>query len=171
MEVAEEGCSLVDALKAVPIYKGALTFGIQCDIRARIMKTFIKTGTIGELTFTVSDQHVIDFADESMPEVLSTPWLIKLLEQSARKAMLPVLEPHERSVGVNVNVDHIAPTPKGQSVRCQARVVTADKGLVTFSVRAWDEHELIAKGTHKRRVIDAARMAIRVKRKAEQSSR
>lgn len=134
------------------------------------MKTTIKTGTIGELTFTVADQHVIDFADETMPEVLSTPWLIKLLEQSARKALLPFIEPHERSVGVNVNIDHVAPTPKGKNVRCEARVISSDKGLVLFSFRAWDEYELIATGTHKRRVVDAGRLAARVKRKAGQTS-
>jgi len=133
------------------------------------MKTFIKIGTIGELKFTVTGQHVIDFADETMPEVLSTPWLIWFLEHSAREAMLSLLEPHESTVGVNVNVDHIAPTLKGQSVKCQARVISADEGLVSFSLRAWDENELIANGTHKLRVISAARLAARVKRKAEQA--
>ena len=35
-------------------------------------------GHIGELTLTVADEHVIDFADAGMPAVFSTPKLIGL---------------------------------------------------------------------------------------------
>tara|TARA_B110000037_G_scaffold188624_1_gene220229 strand:- start:1138 stop:1338 length:201 start_codon:yes stop_codon:yes gene_type:complete len=64
------------------------------------MKSFIKTGTLGELSFVVTAEHLIDFADEVMPAVLSTPWLIWFLEHAAIEAMKEVLEPHERTVGV-----------------------------------------------------------------------
>lgn len=54
-------------------------------------------------------------------------------------------------------------------MRCEAKVLSSDKGLVLFSLRAWDEGELIARGTHRRQVVEASRIAARVRRKVEQS--
>ena len=42
-----------------------------------------KVGTTGELKFTVAQEHVIDFATDGMPAVLSTPRLIGLLERAS----------------------------------------------------------------------------------------
>ena len=63
------------------------------------MKRSPKVGETGELSFVVTEQHAIDFANEQMPAVLSTPWLIWFLEHAARNAMLPLLEADESTVG------------------------------------------------------------------------
>ena len=129
------------------------------------MKEVVKTGTIGEERFVVSKQHVIDFSQDEIPPVLSTPWLIWFLEHAARNAVLPLLEPGESTVGVVVNMEHLAPTPLGEEVVCRARVVFANGPLITFQIEAHDEHEKIARCTHKLRVIKAARLAKRVESK------
>ena len=129
------------------------------------MKRIPKTGTVGEEKFVVSEQHVIDFAHDGMPRILSTPWLIWFLEHAARNAMLPLLEPGKSTVGVLVNVEHIAPTPIGHEVACRARVIYADGPLISFQLEAHDEYEQIARGTHKLRVIAASRLARRVEQK------
>jgi fluoroacetyl-CoA thioesterase len=130
------------------------------------MKSIPKTGTVGEEKFVVSEQHLIDFADDGMPRILCTPWLIWFLEHAARNAILPLLEPGESTVGVIVNVEHTAATPIGNEVTCRARVIYADGPMISFQLEAHDQHEQIARGTHKLRVIEAARLAIRVKKKA-----
>lgn len=56
-----------------------------------------RVGRSGELRFTVAPEHAIDFAEGGMPVVLSTPWLIKLLERAAREALRPLLEAGERN--------------------------------------------------------------------------
>jgi predicted thioesterase len=38
-----------------------------------------RVGTVGQEHFTVEAKHAIDFADEQMPAVLCTPWLIWFL--------------------------------------------------------------------------------------------
>ncbi len=129
------------------------------------MKRNPKVGDSGELSFVVTEQHVIDFADDQMPAVLCTPWLIWFLEHAAREAMLPLLEEHESTVGVLVDVEHLAPTPIGQQVKCKARVINSDGRLVTFQIEARDEHERIARGLHKLRVIRCDRFAARVREK------
>ena len=129
------------------------------------MKDKVKIGTVGEERFVVGEQHLIDFAHDGMPQVLCTPWLIWFLEHAARKAVLPMLESGESTVGVVVNVEHTAATPLGAQVVARARVIYADGPLISFQFEARDEHELIARGSHKLRVIEAARFARKVERK------
>ena len=129
------------------------------------MKSIPKVGTIGEIQFTVERQHAIDFADEKMPAVLSTPWLIWFLEHAARQSILPILEADESTVGTHVDVQHLAPTPPGQEVVCRARVIVVDGATITFQIEARDQDELIARGLHKRSVIRKDRFAARVRRK------
>ena len=121
-----------------------------------------KIGTVGEERFVVSEQHLIDFAHSGMPQILCTPWLVWFLEHAARNAMLPLLEPGESTVGVVINLEHMAATPLGAQVVCCARVIYADGPLISFQFEAHDEHEKIAHGTHKLRVIQAARLAKKV---------
>ena len=129
------------------------------------MKARPKVGTAGEVTFVVEAKHAIDFADGEMPAVLSTPWLIWFLEHAAREAMLPLLEPGESTVGVQVEIEHLAATPLGQRVTCRGRVIHSEGTLISFQLEAHDEHERIARGVHKLRVIQVARFAERVQRK------
>ena len=96
------------------------------------MKASPKVGTVGEVTFVVKAKHAIDFADGNMPAVLSTPWLIWFLERAAREAMLPLLEPGESTVGVQVDVQHLAATPLGERVTCRGRVIHSEGTLISF---------------------------------------
>ena len=132
------------------------------------MKGVLRIGTVGEERFVVSEQHLIDFAHDGMPQILCTPWLVWFLEHAARKAVLPVLQTGESTVGVVVNVEHMAATPLGAEVVCHARVFYTDGPLISFQFEAHDEHEKIARGTHKLRVIQAARLAKKVEGKTRQ---
>jgi fluoroacetyl-CoA thioesterase len=130
------------------------------------MKTPPRTGLNGQLTFVVTAQHAIDFAGGGMPAVLSTPWLVWFLEHAAREAMLPLLEPGESTVGVRVDIEHLAPTPLGDQVTCLARVLHSDGPVVSFQLEARDRREVIARGFHKLRVIRIERFAARVAAKS-----
>ena len=122
-------------------------------------------GLVGELTLTVTEEHVIDFADAGMPAVFSTPKLIGLLERTARFSLAPYLENHERTVGVEIDLKHLAPAPLGAKVTLLTRVIGTEGVNVTFAVEARDEHELIAKGIHKRAVIEVEAFTRRAMRK------
>ena len=134
------------------------------------MKDAIKIGTTGEERFVVGDQHTIDFAHDGMPQILSTPWLVWFLEHSARNAVLPLLEHGESTVGVVVNIEHIAAAPLGAAIVCRARVIYADGPLISFQFEAHDDSEKIANGTHKLRVIQTDRLARKVNAKMKKNS-
>ena len=130
------------------------------------MKGAPKIGTTGEFSFVVGPEHAITFATDGMPAVLSTPILIGLFERTAREAIAPFLEASERSVGVEIELRHLAPTPLGARVTVTTRVIHTDGRLVDYQIEARDEHELIARGVHKRAVIRVEQFARRVQRKA-----
>ncbi len=134
------------------------------------MKSRPPTGTVGELRFVVSAEHVIDFATDGMPAVLSTPRLIGLIERTARESLYPFLDPDERTVGMEIELRHFAPTPLGAPVTCTTRVIQAAGSQITFQVEARDAHELVARGLHKRAVIRVDGFSRHVARKASGSA-
>ena len=124
-----------------------------------------KIGTTGQLQFIVEQKHAIDFATDGMPAVLSTPNLIAVLERTARQALQPFLEADERSVGIEIELRHLAPTPLGQQVTCTARVIHVDGNKVNFQLEARDQRELIARGLHKRAIIRVQAFANQIQRR------
>lgn len=130
------------------------------------MKEKARIGRMMEMEFDVTAEHVIDFATGGMPAVLSTPRLIGWIERTAREALAPLLDDTERSVGAEIEIRHLAPTPLGARVTCLARVIQTDGATVLFQVEARDGSEVIAKGLHRRAVIQVAAFARRVARKS-----
>ena len=129
------------------------------------MKGHPSIGTVGEQKFVVEAKHAIDFAEGGLPPVLCTPWLIWFLEHAAREAVLPWLEAGESTVGFEIEVRHVAPTPLGHTVTCTARIIHVDGARITFQVEARDDTELIARGVHRLHVIRVAGFARRVQQK------
>ena len=101
-----------------------------------------------------------------MPAVLSTPNLIAILERTARQAIEQFLEADERSVGVEIELRHLAPSPLGARVTATTRVIGATGRFVDYQIEARDGNELIARGVHKRAVVRTSSFAERVKPKA-----
>jgi predicted thioesterase len=91
--------------------------------------------------------------------------MIVLMESAAVAAIDPLLPEGQASVGIALEVRHLAATPSAQQVRARAEVLGVEGRKVTFAVRAWDERELIGEGTHVRFVIDVARFMQRVQSK------
>lgn len=120
--------------------------------------------TEGRVKFAVESVHTVSF-DPEMPAVLSTPSLIWFLEHAAIEALSPALADGETSVGTEVEVRHLAPTPIGQTVTCVARVLQVDGPEFTFQLEARDDHELIGRGFHRRRIVRIDRLARAVRRK------
>jgi predicted thioesterase len=129
------------------------------------MKSRPKVGDAGELIIQTEAKHAVEFAGDGMPAVVSTPNLVGFLERASRQTIAKHLEPDERSVGIEIDVRHLAPTPVGLTVRCTARVVAVEDRKVTFQVEACDAYEVIVRGLHRRAVIRTESFSRRVKEK------
>lgn len=145
--------------------------GTRYHLRVARMKSAPRIGTTEETHFLVEERHCIEFASDGMPAVLSTPSLIGILERTARHALMPFLEADERSVGVELDLKHLAPAPLGAQVAARARVIGHTGRLVDFQIEARDEHELLARGVHKRAVVRVESFAARLRAKSAPAAR
>jgi fluoroacetyl-CoA thioesterase len=130
------------------------------------MKSAPRIGTTGETTFVIEPNHCIEFAADGMPAVLSTPNLIGILERTARQAIAPFLDADERSVGVEIELRHLAPSPLGGTVTATARVIGTSGRIVDFQIEAREGGELIVRGVHKRAVVNVESFTKRLRARA-----
>lgn len=125
----------------------------------------IEPGLKNEITHIVAESDTATVYGSGLAPVLSTPHLVALMEGAAQTALTPYLEPGQSSVGVHVDIRHLAATPIGMSVRVCAKVTEVVLPRVCFHVEAWDDVEKIGEGKHERFIIDCARFMARVTRK------
>jgi fluoroacetyl-CoA thioesterase len=128
----------------------------------------IRPGIFAERTTTVVDALLATQWGSGSIAVYATPAMIALMESAAVAAIDPLLPEGQASVGIALEVKHLAATPPGQQVRARAEVVAVEGRKVTFRVQAWDGLEIIGEGTHTRYVIDRARFVERVQAKRKQ---
>ena len=100
--------------------------------------------------YWVTEEVTIKFMGSEVIPVLSTPALIMWLEMASREAAQPLLDSGEETVGINVQVKHLAPTPLGIKVRVKTKIVTVDGRRFCFKGEAFDEFGKIAEGSHER---------------------
>ena len=93
-------------------------------------------------------------------DVFSTPAMIGLMERTCVELTEPYLEENEQTVGIHVDVRHLAPTNIGQSVTVTAELVEVKGNKLRFALSASnDQNVKIGDGTHGRAVINTARFA------------
>lgn len=125
----------------------------------------INVGREGRLEQVVRPEHAADRFQNAGVTVLATPVLCHWFESAAVRAIAEQLKSGEATVGTRVSIEHLKATPVGMQVRVTARVVAVDGRRVDFEVSAFDDVELVARGTHERVVIDLDRFLARVQGK------
>ena len=131
----------------------------------------ITPGLIGQSELVVREENTASHLGSGNVAVLATPEMIRLMEKAAVAAVDHLLPEGQRSVGVAVNVRHLAATPVGMKVRAQAELVAVDGRKLTFRVEAFDEAERVGEGEHRRVIIDLERFEKRVEAKREETLR
>lgn len=98
--------------------------------------------------------------------VFSTPTMIALMETAAGTSVEPLVGAGRTTVGVRVDVRHLAATPPGMQVVARSRLVEVDGKRLIFEVWAEDERERIGEGVHERVIVDRSRFMQKVEAKA-----
>ena len=125
----------------------------------------IKLAMTREETFEVAEENAAIHVGSGSSPVLATPWMIAFMERVSHRLLAEHLSPGETSVGIYLEIKHLAPTPVGASVQVKTQVSEVSGNLVTFNVETWDHVEQVGEGIHRRAVIDEARFLRRVKSK------
>jgi fluoroacetyl-CoA thioesterase len=115
--------------------------GVQVGMNGRQQEVVTKDLTVGA--------HV-----EGMPLVYGTPMMIMLMEKASSLAIADHLPPGWVTVGAEVAIRHLAPTPIGRTVTATAQVAEVQGRSVLFAVEAHDGERKIGEGMHRRGAVN-----------------
>jgi fluoroacetyl-CoA thioesterase len=104
---------------------------------------------------------------DDIPEVLATAYMVVMMEGACTKVLRPHLDTDEGSLGIAVNVMHLAATLPGQTVTVTATIERVEGRRVVFHVVAHDGADKIGEGTHQRAIVPWDRFKAGVAAKAK----
>ena len=108
----------------------------------------ISLGLKGQKQALVCEHNVASHVSK-----FSTPAMIQLMEQAAIAGVAGHLQEGEVSVGIEVNVRHLAAADIGATIVAHAELIKVERNRLTFQVEAYDADRKIGEGTHKRAII------------------
>jgi predicted thioesterase len=111
-------------------------------------------GMSAKLRLVVRKEMTIGHFVPDMPFVYATPMMILHMEMAAGSSIASYLPAGFVSVGMEVDVRHLAATPIGTAVRAIAVIKSIDLKSVLFEVEAWNEVRKIGEGTHRRGIVN-----------------
>jgi predicted thioesterase len=86
----------------------------------------------------------------------STPAMIGLMEITCHRSIERLLPPSHTTVGYEVHVRHIAPTPPGATIVVTTRLAEVKGNKLYFEVQCHEGDKLLGSGIHKRAIVAAA---------------
>ena len=132
---------------------------------AAAIKERLRSGLCGEASVTVDESNTaIALGSGSVP-VFATPAMAALVEAAAVQAVAEVLNDDQTTVGVYLDLQHLAATPVGLTVRAEAKLVQVEGRRLTFRVTAYDDVEQIGIGSHQRMLVETDRFLARTRAK------
>jgi fluoroacetyl-CoA thioesterase len=119
-------------------------------------------GLVGRVAWEATERHSAQAWGSGAVPVFSTPSLVGLMETAAMEALSGSLGEGDTTVGTHVDVEHLAATPLGDTVRAEARLVSVDGRRLVFDVDAHDSVRLIGRARHERMVVSRDRFLARL---------
>jgi predicted thioesterase len=122
----------------------------------------LEPGITGTATLTVGEEHLAPHLGSGRAPVFASPAMIALIEAAAVACVEHRLAPGQETLGVHLDVEHLAATPIGLPVTATAELIERHGRKLVFGVEARDGHELIGRGRHTRIIVDSARFRAKV---------
>jgi predicted thioesterase len=121
----------------------------------------MKDGLIPGLRHTQTYVTTMEMrAKQLSSDVFSTPAMIGLMEGTCVQLVAPYLDENEQTVGIHVDVRHMAPTRIGQAVTVTVELLELTGNKLRFAVSAANDQEVkIGEGTHRRALINTGQFA------------
>ena len=117
----------------------------------------ITVGLKGEVSALVEREDTAKEVGSGDLLVYATPCMVAMMEGAACEAIDACIPEGSTSVGMELNISHLAATPVGMEVRAEAEVIAVEGKIITFAVTAYDEAGKIGEGTHKRCIVNTQR--------------
>lgn len=109
------------------------------------------------ISFSKKFKISIDQTAENMGsgdlEVLATPAVIAMVENTAKEYLYKKLAAEETSVGSFIEVKHLKPSLVGAEIIVDVSVKSTEQAKINFSFDVFDNKQLVATGNHQRVVV------------------
>jgi predicted thioesterase len=125
----------------------------------------LQVGLGFEKTITVTENHAARHLAGKGIRVFSTPEMVRLMEECALEAVLPYLQPNQDTVGIRVEMRHLAATPMGMQVTARCTLVEIDRRRLVFKAEIHDELEKVGEGSNERFIVDKEKHEQRIAEK------
>ena len=140
------------------------------------MKDSLKPGLTYHFKYEVPENKTVPYLYpeaaefQQMPRVLATGFMVGLFEWTCIQAVNPHIDwPDEQTVGIGINLNHLAATPPGLIVNVEVRLEEVQGRKLVFSILADDGVDKISAGTHERFIINAAKFNGKVAEKGKRT--
>lgn len=127
----------------------------------------IELGLKNEEKFVVQEHMTAASLGSGSLSVLSTPFMIALMEGVALRSVKNLLEDGQSTVGTEVHVKHLASTPVGSTITVRSELIDIDRKKLTFTVYAENEQGAIGEGTHKRFIVSNSKFLDKAQQKKQ----
>lgn len=127
----------------------------------------LKVGLKNFVESKVSEEDTALAVGSGSLKVFATPKMLALMEKAAADLAEKNLPEEFTSVGIFLEVKHVAPTPIGLKVRAEAELIAVEERKLVFKVSASDEREEIGRGTHERFVVKREKFQAKADSKRE----
>lgn len=118
----------------------------------------IKAGIKGEKSDIVTMKNTAIAMGSGELRVYATPALVALVEGCCAESVEEYLEEGVSStVGSEVHIEHLSPSPVGSGIVCKSVLTEADGRKLSFTAKVYDNAGLIGRGTHTRYIINDER--------------
>ena len=127
----------------------------------------IQVGIKGHDEVLVDETNVASAVGSGAMPVFSTPSLAASMERAARESVQPWLDEGQSTVGIRLELDHLAATPIGMRVFTDSELVEVDGRILRFAITARDACGQVAKCVHTRCIINSERFMAKATAKHE----
>ncbi|MEL7208646.1 MAG: hotdog domain-containing protein [Actinomycetota bacterium] len=114
------------------------------------MSDAVAVGLTSSATYTVTEE----MSPPHLPDkVLSTPDMIRLIEQTCLLAVQPHLDEGRTTVGIHVCVSHESGVSAGDDVEVGCEITEIDRRRLVFTTTVTAAGETVSQGTHQRFIV------------------
>mgnify|MGYP001272777749 CR=1 FL=1 len=124
----------------------------------------LKTGIKGQAQVKVVEENTAKIMKSGALPVFATPAMVALMEEASCMALKDYLEEGEGTVGIKLDISHIAPTALDDVVTAIATLDKIDGKKLDFSVKVFHGETLVGEGEHSRFIVNEEKFLAKLKK-------
>lgn len=100
------------------------------------------------------EDTALNYGSGQIENLLATPRIIALAIEASSRMIDPLLLEGLVSVGRKIELDHFKGTCMGATITVEVEVTSVVDDKIELSIRAYDEHGMVATGSHSRIIVN-----------------